>query len=84
MKCVRQNPPTCTFIQVWIWQLNYWLCATAGAIRLMVAIPDKIADRKNDGVFGLFAKFSAAIRRSENISLVCGLRCDAYRNVRKW
>lgn len=50
----------------------------------MVAIPDKIADRKNDGVPDLFAKFSAAIRRSENMSLVCGLRCDAYRRVRKW
>lgn len=50
----------------------------------MVAIPDKIADLKNDGVPDLFAKFSAAIRRSENISLVWGLRWDAYLNVRKW
>jgi len=49
----------------------------------MVAIPDNIADRKNDGVPDLFAKFSAATRRSENMSLVCGLRCEAYRNVRK-
>lgn len=54
-----------------------------GAIRLMVAIPDKIADRKKDGMPDLFAKFSAATRRSENMSLVCGLRCEAYRNVRK-
>lgn len=54
-----------------------------GAIRPMVAIIDKITDRKDDGVPGLFAKFSAAIRRSENMSLVCGLRWDAYRNVRK-
>lgn len=62
---------------------DYSLCGTAGAIRLIVAIPDKMADRKNDGVPDLFAKFSAATRRSENISRVCGLRCDAYRNVRK-
>lgn len=50
----------------------------------MVAIPDKMADRRNDGVPGLLAKFSVATRRSENMSLVCGLRCEAYRNVRKW
>lgn len=50
----------------------------------MVAMPDKIADRKNDGVPGLFAIFSVATRMSENISLVCGLRWDAYRKVRKW
>lgn len=49
----------------------------------MVAIPDKMADRKNEGVAGLLAKFSAATRKSENMSLVCGLRCDAYLNVRK-
>jgi len=49
----------------------------------MVAIPDKMADLKNDGVPGLLANFSVAARRSENMSLVCGLRCDAYRSVRK-
>lgn len=68
----------------YVWFTDYWLCGTTGAIRPMVAITDKITDRKADGVPGLFAKCSAAIRRSENMSLVCGLRWDAYRNVRKW